>query len=33
MNENDIIDNLRKVVKDSSAINLNDDVFLMQKNL
>jgi len=31
MNENDIIDNLRKVVKNSSAINLNDDVFFDSK--
>ena len=33
MNEHQIIDNLRKIIKDPNALNLNDDVFFDKKNL
>ena len=33
MNEIEIIDNIRKVVNNNSALNLRDDVFFDKKNL
>ena len=33
MNELEIINNLKKIINNPSALNLNDDVFLIKKNL